>query len=96
MCNSTGFSKMAACVHNACVQVLHGVAMCCDVLQCGVVCGSVLRCVDVHNACVQVLQCVAMCCDMLQCGVVCCSVLQCVAVKMTAYVHNVCVCRVLQ
>ena len=46
---------------------VHGVAVCCSVLQCVEVCCSVL-------------QCVAVCCSVLQCVAVCCSVLQYVAV----------------
>ena len=55
--------------------------MCCRVLQCFAVFGSVLQCVA---ACCSVLQCVAVCCSVLQCVAVCCSVLQCVAVRCSA------------
>ena len=55
-------------------------------LQCDVVCCSVLQCVAGNCVCVIVLQCVAMCCHALQCGAACCRVLPCVAVC----------CRVLQ
>ena len=45
ICNSTGFSKMAAYVG---VPALQCVALCRDVLQCVVVCCSVLQCVAVR------------------------------------------------
>jgi len=47
------------------------------VIQCVIVCCSVLQCVAVRCS---VLQCVAVCCSVSQCVAVCCSVLQCVAV----------------
>ena len=42
--------------------MLHGIAVCCSVLQCVAVCCSVL-------------QCDAVCCGVMQCDAVCCSVL---------------------
>ena len=57
----------------------------CSVLQCDVVCGSVLqRAATWQRRRVTpfgiILQCVGVCCSILQCVVVCCSVWQCVAV----------------
>ena len=67
-----------------------GVAVCCSVLQCVAVCGSMLRweyhldAWEVHILRTQL--CVAVYCSVLQCVVVCCSKWQCVAVR----------CKVLQ
>ena len=52
--------------------------MCCSVLHCAAVYGSVLQCVAV---CCSALQCVAVYGSVLQCVAVCCSVLQCAAEK---------------
>ena len=77
--------------------------MCCSsVLQCVVVCCSVLQCrndgTHVHMSkvsmfwvyvCTSVLQCVVLvCCSVLQCVAVCCSVLQCVAVQESWHTHT--------
>ena len=68
--------------------MLHGVAVCCSVLQCVAVWHSVLKCVAVRMqqqeesaeqcvaVCCSVLQYVAVCCSVSQCGTVCCSVLR--------------------
>ena len=63
-------------------------------LQCVVVCCSVLQCVAMSSLIIKlsvavledvcsVWQCVAVCCSELQCAAVCCSVLQCVAMCCT-------------
>jgi len=64
--------------------------VCCSVLQCVAVCGSVMQCFTV---CCNVLQSVAVCGSVLQCVTVCCSVLQRVAVccSLLQYVVS-CVC----
>jgi len=65
-------------------------AVCCSVVQWGVVWWSVrystLHCLAV---CCSALQCVAVCCSMLQCVAVCCSVLQCVAVRASASSYGI-------
>jgi len=81
--------QLAATVYIAFRLVLQCVVLCCSVLQ--IVCCSVLQCVA---ACCGVLQCVAVCCSVLQCVAVYCIVLQCVAVCCRSCVA-VC-CRVLQ
>jgi len=62
------------CLHEIDVHdILPCVAVCCSVLQCFAVFGSVLQCVAV---CCSVLQRTVLCCHALQCVAVCCSVLQ--------------------
>ena len=68
-----------------------------DVLQCVVVCCSLLQCVATHDQgyfqCQYLLQCVALCRTMLQCFAVCCSV-KGLTTKSTCSA-NIC-CSVLQ
>jgi len=54
--------------------VLHGVAVCCSVLQ-GVAVRFTPPMQVIFQVCCSVLQCVAVCCGVLQCVAVCCSIL---------------------
>ena len=77
--------------------MLHGVAVCCSVLQCVAVIYPVLDCnpfklVDVaslHQ--ISNKACVAVCCSVLQCLAVPCSALQCLAVPCNEMMMIACV-----
>jgi len=83
ICSSRSRLKKGLCTLGP--GVLQCAVLCCSVLKRVTVwysvCCSVLKCVSPGKRLIYIgTRCVAVCCIVLQCVAVCCSVLQCVAV----------------